>query len=115
MARVESRGVRHASWRYYRDVLSLGRAPVEREADAACQAEAQLNAAVASLPPPTVRNHDRQPAHLDSAEKSLGSARRIPIAFGLSIVILLLSAIAAIIVPAHRVATVDPASVLKQV
>ena len=57
---------------------------------------------------------------------ALGAARLIagtlygigpadPIAFGLSIVILLLSAIAAIIVPAHRAATVDPASVLKQV
>ncbi len=57
---------------------------------------------------------------------ALGAARLItgtlfgigpadPIAFGLSSVILLLSAIAAIIVPAHRAATVDPASVLKQV
>ena len=57
---------------------------------------------------------------------ALGAARLIagtlygigpadPIAFGLSIVIFLLSAIAAIIVPAHRAATVDPASVLKQV
>jgi predicted permease len=38
-----------------------------------------------------------------------------PIAFGVSIVILLLSTIAAIIVPARRAATVDPAEVLKQV
>ena len=38
-----------------------------------------------------------------------------PIAFAVSILILLLSTIAAIIVPARRAATVDPADVLKQV
>jgi putative ABC transport system permease protein len=56
---------------------------------------------------------------------ALGAARLIagtlygigpadPIAFGVSILILLLSTIAAIIVPARRAATVEPADVLKQ-
>jgi ABC-type antimicrobial peptide transport system permease subunit len=38
-----------------------------------------------------------------------------PIAFGVSVLILVLSTVAAIIVPARRAAAVDPASVLRQV
>jgi predicted permease len=53
------------------------------------QAEAQLNAAVASLPPPAAIDRDRQPArgvHLDSADSSLPRSKRGAIAAAFAIV-----------------------------
>ena len=53
------------------------------------QVEAQLNAAVASLPAPAASDRDRQPAQgvrLDSADSSLATSRRGPLVAALAIV-----------------------------